>query len=117
MKRIELTKSQLDWILGKADRVASERLNYQLSDIGRQLAFDQQAWVDKCMKDIMPPGIYEDAKALRNLDKVKAYIDKHKIQIVHIPDRVAVRIMLHGQVYGEWIPTFTMDGEPVKFEK
>lgn len=113
---LELTKADLEAILGPAGTAAMAKLNENMSDIGRQIAADQMTWVDKCMKDILTPNLYEDAKKLRNLEAVAAYMTKHDIKLVHMPDTLRLRIMVRGQIYGEWKANLTVDGEPVNFK-
>src|SRR6185436_415195 len=101
-KPIELTGEQLNSILGKEGRTKMESLNEQMSEIGRQIAFDQQHWVDKCMKDILPPPLYDDCVHNRNHEAVAGYMNRNDIKLIHMADTLRIRIMIRGQIYGEW---------------
>jgi hypothetical protein len=115
MKPIELTGDQFKSILGKEGMAKMERLNTELGDIGKQIFIDQQQWVEKCMKDILPPDLYDDCIGLRNLEKVAAYVAKHNIRFIYMADTLRMRIMIGDQIYGEWKANLTVDGEPVSF--
>ena len=109
-----------DLILLKAQKIAAphiERVNREMADVAHQMVQDQTEWIDKCMQDLMPPDIYDDDKALRNLEAVSAYVNRHGIRIIHIVDTHRIRIMVGERIYGEWKPVFTVDGEPIDFEK
>lgn len=82
-------------------------------DVGKQIMRDQAEWLDAQMKDLLPPDLYEMGKREEGLEQLSAYARKHGIQVIVIPDSFAVRIMLHGKPHSQFVPTFTVDGEPV----
>lgn len=114
-KRIEITGEQLEKVLGREGRIKMEALNEEMSGLGRQIAHDQQAWLDSCMKDILPPHLYEAARRQENLEELSAYVAKNGIRIVYLPDTLRMRVELRGRIYGEWKANLTVDGEPVNF--
>ena len=85
-------------------------------DVGRKIAQDQAKWLDDQMKDLLPPALYEAAHRGELEQTLAGYFEKHGISLVFIPDRRALRIMLHGKPWREFSPKFTIDGEPVKIE-
>lgn len=85
-----------------------------VTDIGRQMMRDQTEWLDSVMKDILPPHLYETGKRQENLEELSAYVQKHDIRIIYIPDTIRIRVMVHGKPHAEFCPQFTVDGEQVK---
>jgi len=116
MKRIEITGEQLEHILGKEGKLKMEALNAEMSDLGRQIAHDQQDWLDSCMKDLLPPDLFEAARRLERLEDLAAYAQRNDIRIVYMPDTLRMRIMVRGKVYAEWKANLVVDGEPVEFK-
>lgn len=82
-------------------------------DVGKQIMRDQMEWLDVQMKDLLPPDLYEKGKREEGEAEIAAYAIKHGIQVILVPDSMAVRIMLHGKPHSEFVPTLTVDGEPV----
>lgn len=117
MKTLELTMDQLQTLMGKENFAHMENLNESMSDIGRQIAHDQIEWVDKCMKDLLPPNLYDDAKKMRNLDAVASYMQKNEIKLIHMQDTLRLRIMVRGQIYGDWNAQLHMDGEKIDIRR
>lgn len=114
-KTFEMTQAELNTILGKEGRVKLEALNEEMGSLGRQIAMDQEEWVDRCMKDLLPPHLYDCARRLENLEELAAYVDKNKIRIIYMPDTLRMRIEVRGKTYGEWKANLLVDGEPVDF--
>lgn len=114
-KYVEMTMAQLEHLLGKNGKAKMDELNEAMSDIGRQIAADQQEWVDRCMKDLLPPNLYDDATHLRNLEAVAAYARKNDIRLVYMNDTLRLRIMVRDKIYGEWKANLTVDGDKVEF--
>lgn len=83
-------------------------------DVGKQIMRDQAEWLDAQMKDLLPPDLYEKGKQQECLEEIAAYATKHGIQVILVPDSLAVRIMLHGKPHSQFVPTLTVDGEPVQ---
>jgi hypothetical protein len=104
-------------IANRQARKATEQLHEHLQDVSRRIASDQAIWLDKVMKDILPPMLYEAGKHEEKSDEVEAYLRKHKFQLVFIPDSMAVRVMRGNQVHAEFVPQFTVDGEPVTMHR
>lgn len=82
-------------------------------DVGKQIMRDQAEWLDAQMKDLLPPDLYEKGKREECVEEIAAYANKHGIQIILVPDSLAVRIMLHGKPHSQFVPQLLVDGEPV----
>lgn len=82
-------------------------------DVGKQIMRDQAEWLDAQMKDLLPPDLYEKGKHEEGQEEITEYAHKHGIQVILVPDSMAVRIMLHGKPHSQFVPSFTVDGEPV----
>lgn len=86
-------------------------------DTARKMARDQTEWLDSVMKDLLPPDLYKVGKTGEDPGgKIAEYAKKHQIEIVYIADSLRIRVMLHGKPHAEFVPTFTVDGQPVKIE-
>ena len=106
-------------ILREIDKEAAKRteeLREHLKDVGHQIAVDQEKWIDDRMRELLRPDIYEKAKHDDCHEEVDAYIKKHRIEVEFIPDSLRIRIKAAGQQYAEFVPTFTMDGEPIEMK-
>lgn len=82
-------------------------------DVGKQIMRDQAEWLDAQMKDLLPPDLYEMGQRGEGQQEISDYAHKHGIQVILVPDSMAVRILLNGQPHSQFVPTFTVDGEPV----
>ena len=108
-----MKKDFVQHIADKAARAATEGLREHLQDVVHEIADDQRVWLDNMMRDILPPPLYEAGKRGDNLNEVGAYLKKHKISIVMIPDSIALRIMIGDTIHSQFIPQLTLDGEPL----
>lgn len=102
--------------LKQASKLASHHIQdvtEMALDVGKQIMRDQMEWLDAQMKDLLPPDLYEKGKQEEGEAEIAAYAIKHGIQVILVPDSMAVRIMLHGKPHSEFVPSFTVDGEPV----
>jgi len=93
----------------------TDAANQELTDIGKQIMLDQQRWLDDQMKDLLPPALYEEGRHGRMETMIGEYLQKHQIQIVFIPDSLAIRIMVGKQVHSQFIPKLTIDNQPVEW--
>lgn len=85
-------------------------------DTARKMMRDQSEWLDSVMKDLLPPDLYKVGQTGEDPGgKIAEYVQKHGIEIVYIADSLRIRVMLHGKPYAEFVPTFTVDGEEVKW--
>lgn len=82
-------------------------------DLGKRMVTDQAEWLDNVMKDLLPPRLYAAGHAGELEEEIAEYIKRHGIVIIWIPDRLGIRIMLHGKVHAEFKTQLTVDGEPV----
>lgn len=82
-------------------------------DVGKQIMRDQAEWLDSQMKDLLPPDLYEMGKQGEGQEEIAEYAKKHRIEIILVPDSMAIRINLGGTPHSQFVPTFTVDGEPV----
>lgn len=90
-----------------------QELQEMAKDIGKQMMDDQAEWLDKQMKDILPPKLYGYGKRGQKEKEIGEYMAKHRIKLVHIPDSLVIRIMIGERVHSQFVPKFTVDGEPV----
>lgn len=100
-------------IIDKQARKKTEELREHLQDVMHKISNDQIKWLDAVMEDLLPPRLYQAAKRNDLMDEVAAYMQKHGISIVFIPDSLALRIMLGDNVHAQFVPQLTMDGEPL----
>lgn len=106
-------------ILAKAEKILAHKFaaaDEMVAGVSQQMMRDQGEWLDSVMKDILPPHLYEAGKRQENLEELAAYVAKHDIRIVYIPDTIRIRVMVHGKPHAEFCPQFTVDGEQVKIE-
>lgn len=106
-------------ILAKAEKILAHKFaaaDEMVTDIGQKMMRDQTEWLDSVMKDILPPHLYEAGKRQENLEELAAYVQKHGIKIVFVPDSMRIRVMVHGKPHAEFAPQFTVDGKQVKIE-
>lgn len=99
--------------INKEAQKKTEALHEYVKDVAHQIARDQEEWIDARMKDLLRPDIYEKAKNDDCHAEVDAYIKKHRIEIVFIPDSMRIRINAAGQQYAEFVPQIALDGEVV----
>ena len=102
--------------IDKAAQKATEELKEHLQDVGHKIVRDQHEWMDKMMADLLPPNLYEAGKHGDMEREIAEYIDRNKIQIIFIPDRCAIRIMVKGQIHSQFIPELQLDGEPIELK-
>lgn len=100
--------------IDKAAREASMEVNEMLQDVSHKMADDQLQWLDERMKDLLRPDIYEKAKHDDCHEEVDEYFKSRRITITFIPDSMRIRIDVAGRQYAEFVPRFTIDGEPVE---
>lgn len=105
-------KKQLDRMAKKA----TEALRENLQGIAQNIARDQEEWIDRCMKDLLRPDIYEKAKHDDCREEVDEYFRKHRIKLTFIPDNMRIRIDVAGRQYSEFVPKFEIDGEPIELK-
>lgn len=86
-------------------------------DIGKKMVSDQSEWLDNVMKDLLPPRLYSAGHAGELETEIAEYVKRHGIQIIWIPDRLGIRVMLKGKVHAEFKTQLMVDGEPVAFQK
>lgn len=103
-------------LLEKAEQIIKGKcaeMDERVADLGREIMEDQKTWLDAQMKDLLPPHLYEAGKRQENLEEIAAYVKKHGIAIVYVPDTLRVRIMLRGKPHAEFVPQLMVDGVPV----
>jgi len=101
--------------LDKQAKKATEELQEHVHDVAKKLFVDQEEWLDSCMKELMPPHIYQKAKADDCREEVAEYIRTRQIKITFIPDNMRIRIDVAGRPYAEFVPSFQFDdGEPIE---
>lgn len=93
----------------------SEAANEMLTAIGKEMMEDQTKWLDEQMRDILPPALYQAGLDGKMEALIGAYLERHKIGIVFVPDRLMLQIEIAGRVHSRFIPTLTCDGEEVKW--
>lgn len=85
-------------------------------DTARKMVRDQAEWLDSVMKNLLPPDLYKVGRTGEDPDgKIAEYAAKHQIQVIYVPDSLRIRVLLHGKPYADFVPTFTVDGEEVKW--
>lgn len=84
--------------------------------IGKEMMEDQVKWLDEQMKDLLPPKLYEAGKNGEMESLIGAYLEKHRIRIIFIPDRLVLRIMLGDKVHSQFVPNLTVDGEKMDWQ-
>jgi len=94
----------------------TEEASEMVTGIGKEIIEDQAKWLDDQMKDILTPRLYAAGLAGDLESEIEAYMQKHSIKIVFIPDRLALRIMIGGRVHSQFIPQITVDGEAVELK-
>lgn len=90
---------------------ANERIHDELKGLAGDIARDQADWLDKTLKDILPPELYEEGKRGRMLDEIDAYLNKHGFKLIYVPDSLRIRMMRNDQIHAEFITKITVDGE------
>lgn len=119
MKRKHMTEEKLNAIMEAAAPEIQKRTaaaTEMATDIGQQIMTDQAAWLDDLMRDILPPNLYEEGKRGRMEELIGAYLEKHKIKVVFIPDHLVLRIMIGDRVHSQFVPKITLDGQPVEMK-
>lgn len=112
-------KPTMEEILKAAEPVIRKRTaaaNEMVTGIGKEIIEDQAKWLDDQMKDILTPKLYAAGLVGDLESEIEAYMQKHGIKIVFIPDRLALRIMIGGRVHSQFIPQILVDGEKVDFK-
>ncbi len=112
-KAIAKTMAQAQKIVGYHCKEVEE----MALDVGKRMMQDQSEWLDAQMKDILPPHLYEAGKMGDSEREIAAYVAKHGIRIIFIPDRMVVRVMIKDRVHSQFVPSFTVDGEPVELHQ
>lgn len=92
-----------------------EEADEMVKAIGREMIEDQVKWLDDQMRDLLPPNLYEAGKRGEMESLIGAYMEKHRIRIVFVPDRLVLRIMLGDRVHSQFVPQLTCDGEKVEW--
>lgn len=82
-------------------------------DVGKKIMRDQAEWLDNQMRDLLPPDLYEKGKHGDGQEEIAAYAKKHGIEVILVPDSMAVRINLYGKPHSQFIAQLLVDGEPV----
>jgi len=100
-------------VADKAARKATEQLHENLQGIAQEIARDQAEWLDKTMKDILTPVLYEAGRHGDMEEEIHAYMKKHGFKLVFIPDSLNIRMMKGDSVHSEFKTQFSLDGEPV----
>lgn len=105
--------------MAKAAKIAGfhcKEVEEMAKDIGRKMVKDQMEWLDSVMKDLLPPRLYEAGLHGDLTEEIEAYVNKHQIKIVFIPDTLRIRVMLGERPHAEFLPQLTVDGEPVSMK-
>lgn len=102
--------------LAQASKLASfhcKEVEAMALDTARKIHEDQATWLDGVMKDLLPPDLYEAGLKMDRQEEIAAYVQKHGIAVIIIPDTFRMRVMLRGKVHAEFQAQLTVDGEPV----
>lgn len=93
-----------------------EEADEMVKAIGKEMMEDQVKWLDQQMADLLPPRLYEAGLRGEMETLIGEYMEKHKIRIIFIPDRLVLRIMLGDRVHSQFVPQLTCDGEKVDWQ-
>lgn len=108
-KAMEKIAPQLKKKMAEADEM--------VKDIGGRLMRDQAEWLDKQMADLLPPNLYQAGLRGECESLIKAYMEKHRIRIVFVPDRLLIQILIGDRIHSRFVPNLTVDGEEVTWEQ
>jgi hypothetical protein len=113
--RMKIKKSVSE-VIDKEARKANERIHEALADMAHKIANDQREWLDKQMEDLLPPELYRAGQHGDMEREIEAYLLKHKIKLIWIPDSQSIRIMVGDQIHSQFITKLALDDEPVEFK-
>lgn len=123
MSRRESIKSQLekiDWLESNLDEKTKkwiEECDNEMRGMAGQISQDSSEWMDRVMKVILPPDIYDKAMRLEDLDYLHNYFHANQISLVQIPDTLRWELRVKGKLISSFRPIITAHGEPVERKK
>jgi hypothetical protein len=95
----------------KDDPLSKDR---ELTDFCNQWLDDQAAWLDDCMKKLLPEPLYRAAHRGEKLGEIARWLDRNDFQVTHVVHEgrpCGMRLMQREKVVAELRQRVTVDDE------
>lgn len=88
--------------------------NAEVIELGQQIFKDQSDWLDKTMRDILPPKLHYLISEGRVDDRrIQTFLEQNGVCLHFYRNSPMVRISRYGKFVAEFIPILNVDGRPV----
>lgn len=92
--------------------------NAEVLELAQQLVRDQQEWLDKTMREILPESEYLKITRQNVTEPdIKRFLERNQVCIHFHRNSPLIRISRYGRIVAEFVPQITIDGRPIDIGK